>query len=700
MEIDMYADELVYPLLKSVKRGKGNVRFPKTIAISGESLAPWLRKRLGLALKCLGITERQSASATIRVERTSLSRKGDDRTATAKQAYELSLDSEGSVRIRGASEAALQHGGITLCHLLEARVAGAKLSPLEIRDEPAFEVRGLHVDMAREFFPDLRYLRKLLDRMADLKFNTVWLYLENHFRAPGLEDISQKNGLTPEQAREISEYGAERGIDVVPATNVLSHMEGWLRLERYSDFTDGAMRSYPILTEKSVWPLVRKYLDELIAAFPSENIHPGLDELLFTGTNPEAARIIEKTGKVAYFADFAEKVIRHLQSKGKRVWIWDDMVLGKNIDRKEGFQAEYRKALDRIDPNVVMTHWYYWDNKDGMHTAIFDRVAKSGRPVAMAPCAAAHGSDFGSFSETVKVQRYMASRGQECGAFGFVNTHWECQYGNSYEANWPCNAVSAGFAWSGGDGKFDAKAETAFSYVVTGDTKGALCRFHENIDEILACIGGGSKLRYSLIRRGPHFLWRDRTGVIVPEKRQKLRRMLTKAEETLSRLGNRDRELNQALGLHLVLTRESIAILDAFDQAWGEYHRAALIEREPKRKAEFNRRIQNTMACLNDVESATKRYANALQNLSKQTGHTPYDVHALKQWAKLIHGVQKLILDVARDGNGLPYFEKLLNLPDAYANSNLLKIQVCNGFDAWYGQGRDTAPPPRHEKIE
>ena len=84
---------------------------------------------------------------------------------------------------------------------MEAAGGGVVLSPLKIRDHPLFAVRVVKVDLAREFFPPMAYLKKLVDRAVDLKLNTLWLYLENHFRAPGLEDLSPKKGMTPAQAR-------------------------------------------------------------------------------------------------------------------------------------------------------------------------------------------------------------------------------------------------------------------------------------------------------------------------------------------------------------------------------------------------------------------------------------------------------------------------------------------------------------------
>ena len=693
----MRAIALVFPRPKTVRPGGASLRLPGEWNLTGERLAPWLHRRLAAACRAAGVALKPGAKCRLEL---SIDPQGFARVKDPDlraQSYRLTLRADGSAGVESPSVDGLRHGVITLALALEAAGSGAKLTPMVVEDVPAFRVRGIQIDTAREFFPPSAFLRKMVDRMADLKLNTLWLYLENRFHAPGLEDLSPPGGITPAQAREISDYGAARGVDVVPGTNLLSHMEGWFRLERYSGFTDGAMRSYPVLTRKEVWPLVRRYLDELSAAFPSKNFHAGLDELLFTGTNPEAAEAIRRKGKPAYFADFASRVVEHLQKKhGKTVWMWDDMVLGKNIHRPEGFNEDYRQALDRIPRDVVMAHWYYWTDSDGKHRPIIERVAASGQPFVVAPSSNAYTDDFGSLRCALDNQRYMARCGAKHGAFGLVNTHWESRFGSVYAAGWPLQALAAGFAWSGGRAP-DSAFWQALSFTLTGD-QGALveyCRLMDAVQDRLAQCGINRRMvRSVLYMDGPHVLWRRYTSGLTPADRGAVRRMLARAARAHDAIGPRDAELKRAVRVGISLFEEALNVMDAFDAAWGQYHRAAELERQPRAAREFARRIGETIACLERAATAVDRHRRVILDMEKRTGHTPYDAYALGQWAGALRGVAPLLRAVVRDGSGLPYFEKLLHLPRCYHESNLPQLLVQNTFDPWYGD-RATPPPTR-----
>ena len=678
----MNAASFLFPVPRSLFRGKGRVRLPQGWRITGASIPVWLRERLKRSCARARVRLAADARATLELRiqaRLFPSLKNPELRA---QAYELRLDRGGSVVIESPSDAGLRHGLITLCQLVEAAGGGAVLSPLKIRDHPSFAVRGIQVDLAREFFPPMAYLKKLVNRAVDLKLNTLWLYLENHFRAPGLEDLSPKKGMTPAQAREISAYAAERGVDVVPGTNLLSHMEGWFRLERYSDLCDGPMRSYPVLTREEAFRLTTRFADEMARAFPSKNFHAGLDELLFTGSNPEAARAIQKRGKAAYFARFARRMVLHLQSRGKRVWYWDDMVVGKNVFRKEGLNEDAPRAFRAIPKDTVMTHWYYWTDEDGKHAPIFRRVVKAGRPFVVAPSDKAQSWNYGHFQKAVENQAYLARLGVKHGAFGYVCTQWEARCGHSFEASWPFLAFSAGYAWSGGI-RWE-KAAGAFSFALCGDFSGALVeylRVLQKVEDFLFARMERNPLgfRSYLISEGPQVLWARYSPALAPRDFRVLDSLLKRASQSHARLGTRDPGLKEALRLPLVLFGEGLRIVTAFDQAWAHYHRAALAERRAGKRKEFRDGIHGAVAQLRRAMEGVANYRAALLGLEK-TGHTSYDSYALGRHLKNMAGVLTLIGKVVREDYGLPYFERLINLPDAYHHSNLQQLRIQNTF--------------------
>ena len=675
----MKAIDLLFPKPSRVVARAGRVPLPSSLAVTGERLPAWLRRRLRKA----GVTLSAKARTELRlaIDPGELGRVADP--ALRSQAYVLRLGADGSAAVTAGGQAGLRHGVVTLALLMEAAAAGASLSPVTIFDAPAFDVRGVQVDMAREFYPPLRYLKRIIDRLVDLKLNTLWLYIENHFHAPGLEDISPRGGLTPEHAAEISAYGSERGVDVVPGTNLLSHMEGWFRLERYADFCDGRMRSHPVLTRPEALELACQYVDALIEAFPSPNFHAGLDELLFTGLNPEAADATARCGKPAYFGEFARKLVDYIQAKDKVVWWWDDMAVGKNVFRAEGFNEDAPKALAYIPEDTVMVHWWYWCNEGGRHAPILKRVAATGRRFVVAPSIVTFKHDYGSLNVAGNNQRYMARVGRQHGAFGYVCTHWESRYGNSFEACWPLMAMSAAQAWRGGCRVDDAFLR-ALSFTVAGETTGALGEYLRRVsavDELISArTGKRHPFRGDLWLNGPAYLWRMCSPLLDGDDRDAIRAHLKAASEHRAALGGRDPKLADALRFPLSLWGECLNVIDAMDHAWAEYHRAAAIERQPGSRAEFRLRIRNACARIRQGARAIRCFRQQVLRIERTTGHTGYDAHVLSEHAANLAGVAGLIRACARDDAGLPYIEKLLHLPDAYHVSNLRRLQVQNTF--------------------
>ena len=175
---------------------------------------------------------------------------------------------------------------------------------------------------------------------------------------------------------------------------------------------------------------------------------------------------------------------------------------------------------------------------------------------------------------------------------------------------------------------------------------------------------------------------------------------MAKANVQYAKIGRRDPALRQALELPVILFTEGLNIVDAFDRAWDAYHQAALIERRPRQAGLFRKKVQATVSELRTVSEALARLRGKMREL-EGTGHTPYDSYALGQWIANLENICRLVPAAAKAAGGLPYFEKLLYLPDTYYASNLRQLQVQNGGYARYGnlpwltRARTTRKPKR-----
>ena len=97
-------------------------------------------------------------------------------------AYNLRVDGNG-IYISGDNENGVFYGIQTLIQLLPVPDAGLKTKPgkltipyLSIEDAPRFAYRGMHLDVARHFFP-VSFIKKYIDYLAFHKLNTFHWHL-------------------------------------------------------------------------------------------------------------------------------------------------------------------------------------------------------------------------------------------------------------------------------------------------------------------------------------------------------------------------------------------------------------------------------------------------------------------------------------------------------------------------------------------
>lgn len=118
------------------------------------------------------------------------------------EGYTLSISAAGGVVIGAATPAGMFYGIQSLKTMLPPDLgrqpaASVPLPCLEIRDEPRFGYRGLHVDVARNFQPAAE-IKKLLDVMALYKMNKLHFHFSEdegwRIEMPSLPELTQVGG--------------------------------------------------------------------------------------------------------------------------------------------------------------------------------------------------------------------------------------------------------------------------------------------------------------------------------------------------------------------------------------------------------------------------------------------------------------------------------------------------------------------------
>lgn len=327
----------------------------------------------------------------------------------APEAYSVRFSAAG-VAVSGSTRTGLLYGLITLGQILR----GARLHPEtflfpaagEIADEPALGWRGVHLDVARQFYATVE-IEHFLRILAWNKLNRFHWHLSDDeawrveidtypaltqigaWRGHGLK-IPPLLGSGPQVTggyfsktaiREIVTLAASLGIDVVPEIDVPGHC--YAMLQAIPELRDpneaGSYYSVQGFPDNCINPareetyrVLETIFDELIELFPSKIIHIGADEVplgawsgspealallrdisgdavaaahaarLNVITNTHGADEINGSGAAVLQAEFLARIQAFLASRGCITGGWQEAAHGNVIDKAKSLLFGWR----------------------------------------------------------------------------------------------------------------------------------------------------------------------------------------------------------------------------------------------------------------------------------------------------------------------------------------------------------------------
>lgn len=232
------------------------------------------------------------------------------------EAYQISITPQ-TIDIRAVTQTGVIRAAQTLMQLAEGYDGEKALQVCDIRDWPAFKLRGFMHDVGRSFI-SVEELKHEIDLLSRFKVNTFHFHLtENQawrFEVKAYPVLTAAAGMTrfpgcfysQAECREIEDYAAERGMTVIPEIDMPGHSEAFER----------AM-GHGMQTTQGVGEL-KEILSEVVAVFRrAPYIHIGADEQAIT------------------YPDFLGIMTRELHRLGKKVVIWNPVV-GQSVTRETG----------------------------------------------------------------------------------------------------------------------------------------------------------------------------------------------------------------------------------------------------------------------------------------------------------------------------------------------------------------------------
>ncbi len=305
--------------------------------------------------------------------------------AMPEEAYTLNI-SKKAVNVKASSLRGFNYAIQTLKQMLPVEIYGTAaadgkewiLPCAEINDAPRFGYRGMHMDVSRHFF-DIDMVKRYLDIMEIHKLNTLHWHITDDQgwrieikKYPKLTEIGSKrketlighlndNGkydgtpygegcwYTQEQIREIIDYAAAKGIDIIPEIDLPGHMLAALAAYPELGCTGGpydVWGRWGIADEvlcagnENTMIFLENVLAEVADLFPSEYIHIGGDECpkVYWEKCPKCQAKIKELGlkdeggfKAEHYLQsyVMTRMTNFLEQRGKKIIGWDEILEGE-----------------------------------------------------------------------------------------------------------------------------------------------------------------------------------------------------------------------------------------------------------------------------------------------------------------------------------------------------------------------------------
>ena len=232
---------------------------------------------------------------------------------------------------------------------------------------------GTMIDCSRNGVMNIPSLKRWIDLMASMDYNTVMLYMEDTYEVKDNPYFGYGRGCyTINELKEIDSYASAKGIEVIPCIQTLAHLNAIVNWPAYRDFVD--CDDILLVGDERTYELVDNMFASLAKALTTRRINIGMDEahMICRGKYYDLHGDCDRT---KILVDHIIRVSQIGKKYGFTLAMWSDMFFriasngqyyNANIEISEDI-----KAL--IPDNVELIYWDYY-SKDKKH---YDNMLKA-----------------------------------------------------------------------------------------------------------------------------------------------------------------------------------------------------------------------------------------------------------------------------------------------------------------------------------
>ncbi|WP_312370546.1 family 20 glycosylhydrolase [Lachnoclostridium sp.] len=238
---------------------------------------------------------------------------------------------------------------------------------------PTYENLGIMIDCSRNAVPKREAFCSMVKYLALMGYSTIQLYMEDTFEIDKYPYAGYLRGrYSKKELKEMGEFAAIFGIEVIPAIQTLAHMDQvlkWGAMEELRDVGD----IFLIDSEKTY-----EYIEEMIKTmsecFVSKRINIGMDEADMIGLG----KYLDNHGyvnRMDLMIKHMNRVVEITEKYGLEPMMWSDMIF-RLLNKGEYYAVDSvfeQDMIKNIPDNLSFVYWDYYSEEKETYDAMIEK---------------------------------------------------------------------------------------------------------------------------------------------------------------------------------------------------------------------------------------------------------------------------------------------------------------------------------------
>lgn len=236
-----------------------------------------------------------------------------------------------------------------------------------------FEHFGVMLDCSRNAVMKVDTVKKYIDILERLGYNTLMLYTEDTYEIDNQPYFGYLRGrYSKEELKEIDKYAAAHNIELIPCIQTLAHLDAIVRWNAYKGYKD--ICNILLAGDERTYSLIEDMFKTLSECFTSRTVNLGMDEAHMVGLG----KYLDKNGYQNRFdilLNHLNRVCEIAKKYGFKPLIWSDMFF-RLATKGQYYCTDAvidEKVTSLVPKELGLIYWDYY-GKDKAH---YDAMIKS-----------------------------------------------------------------------------------------------------------------------------------------------------------------------------------------------------------------------------------------------------------------------------------------------------------------------------------